>query len=314
MKKIVLMVLMGLLLSFLFIAAQVKAQDYPAGIISTSPLNLDMAGVGAQQTFPGGKAKSTHCATDGYESFPAGYFYAASQNVFDTLSDNNSAFMKQHPDAFTCNGSVRYLFGGGTLVTDSSSNSSMTVTPTVAGTDKKDVDLKWSAVSGASTYKVERGSTELKKDLKTTEYTDKDPPNGTYIYTITAYDSAGKVLKTGISGAVTKTDSEIKIATASVASDPDAPDWTDIVFPPTKITSIPDLIVRIGNWLLSVVGVLAVLAIVYSGIMYITSSGDQTKAEAAKKNLTWAIMGLLVILLSLVIVNSVGTLLLRGSL
>lgn len=37
---------------------------------------------------------------------------------------------------------------------------------------------------------------------------------------------------------------------------------------------------------------LALLAIVWAGILYMTSFGDAAKAESAKKTLTWAIIGL----------------------
>lgn len=84
-----------------------------------------------------------------------------------------------------------------------------------------------------------------------------------------------------------------------------ASDVGTISFPDTKITSIEDLIVTIINWLLGFVGALAVVAVVYSGIMYITSGGDPAKAEAAKKNLAWAIMGIIVVALALIIINTI---------
>lgn len=61
------------------------------------------------------------------------------------------------------------------------------------------------------------------------------------------------------------------------------------------------------EWILGFMGILAVGAIIYSGIMYITSAGDATQAENAKKNLTWAIIGTVIIALSLTIVNFVQT-------
>lgn len=61
------------------------------------------------------------------------------------------------------------------------------------------------------------------------------------------------------------------------------------------------------TWILGFMGIFAVAAIIYSGIMYITSAGDSAQAENAKKNLTWAIIGTVIIALSLAIVNFVQT-------
>ena len=58
---------------------------------------------------------------------------------------------------------------------------------------------------------------------------------------------------------------------------------------------------RIIDGLLEIAGALAVIAIVYSGIMYITSAGEQEKMEKAKKNLIWAIIALVIIALCLLI-------------
>ena len=82
-------------------------------------------------------------------------------------------------------------------------------------------------------------------------------------------------------------------------------DWGTIIFPSTKISSIRDLIVAIIDWLLVLAGSLAVIAIIYSGIMYITAGGDPAKAETAKKNLVWAVIGIVIIALALVIINTV---------
>uniref|UniRef100_A0A7V3JAY2 Uncharacterized protein n=1 Tax=candidate division CPR3 bacterium TaxID=2268181 RepID=A0A7V3JAY2_UNCC3 len=66
---------------------------------------------------------------------------------------------------------------------------------------------------------------------------------------------------------------------------------------------IVGLLTRVANWILDLAGALAVFAIVYSGLMYITSAGNQEKSEKAKKNLIWAIVGLIVIFLSLLIIQ-----------
>lgn len=63
------------------------------------------------------------------------------------------------------------------------------------------------------------------------------------------------------------------------------------------------LIVRLINWALYLAGGLAVIYIVYAGIMYITAGDDQAKADAAKGTITYAIIGIVVVALSFVIIN-----------
>lgn len=74
-----------------------------------------------------------------------------------------------------------------------------------------------------------------------------------------------------------------------------------------------DLIVALRtiilDYLLLIVSILAVIAILMSGLMYISSYGDPAKAEKAKKNLQWAIYGIVVVVLSLVLLTIVGQLL-----
>jgi type IV secretory pathway VirB2 component (pilin) len=72
-------------------------------------------------------------------------------------------------------------------------------------------------------------------------------------------------------------------------------------------TNISNLIVSIINWFLSFLSALAVLMIVVSGIMYLTSGGDQQRIDTAKKWLVYSIVGLVIALLSFVIVYSVST-------
>ncbi len=60
------------------------------------------------------------------------------------------------------------------------------------------------------------------------------------------------------------------------------------------------------NAILGILAVLSILMIVVSGVMYITSAGDQGRVDTAKKMLTYSIVGLVVSLLGYVIVFSVA--------
>jgi hypothetical protein len=74
-------------------------------------------------------------------------------------------------------------------------------------------------------------------------------------------------------------------------------------------TSVNDIIIDVINWVLAFLASLSVLMIVVSGIMYITSGGDETRIGSAKKWLTYSIVGLVVALLSYVIVRTIGAML-----
>lgn len=56
---------------------------------------------------------------------------------------------------------------------------------------------------------------------------------------------------------------------------------------------------------LSVAGTVAGIFILIGGFEYLTAYGDQAKAESGKKTLTWAIIGLVFIIVSRVIVGEV---------
>lgn len=53
-------------------------------------------------------------------------------------------------------------------------------------------------------------------------------------------------------------------------------------------------------------GVVAVFLIIYSGIKFITSGGDPKQVEGARHTMTYAIIGLVVILLSFFIINLIA--------
>lgn len=55
-------------------------------------------------------------------------------------------------------------------------------------------------------------------------------------------------------------------------------------------------------WMLSVAGSIAIFALIVGGVMYMTSSGDEQKANSAKKVITWTIIGTVLILASYAII------------
>lgn len=63
------------------------------------------------------------------------------------------------------------------------------------------------------------------------------------------------------------------------------------------------IIQKVSDGILYVAAPLAILFIAYSGFAYINAMGNQEGLEGAKKTLTWAILGLLLIIISYGIVR-----------
>ena len=55
-------------------------------------------------------------------------------------------------------------------------------------------------------------------------------------------------------------------------------------------------------WILSIIGSLALLILIFGGVMYIGSTGDEQKVLTAKKTVTFAIIGIILVLISYAIV------------
>jgi len=68
--------------------------------------------------------------------------------------------------------------------------------------------------------------------------------------------------------------------------------------------SIRALVLRIVNFALGFLGFLAVLMVIYGGIMYVTSGGDQEKTEKGKKIIFAAAGGVILIIVSFALVNT----------
>lgn len=64
-------------------------------------------------------------------------------------------------------------------------------------------------------------------------------------------------------------------------------------------------ILTIVNIVLALIGVGAAIFIVIAGVRYIASQGDETEAKKAKNGIIYAVIGLVVVGLSAVIVNTV---------
>ncbi|MGB3024165.1 MAG: pilin [Candidatus Saccharimonadales bacterium] len=72
-------------------------------------------------------------------------------------------------------------------------------------------------------------------------------------------------------------------------------------------TELLSLIKNIINTLIYVAGIIAVIMIVIGGIRYITSNGDNAGVSGAKNTILYAVIGLVIAIMSFAIVNFVLT-------
>ncbi len=72
------------------------------------------------------------------------------------------------------------------------------------------------------------------------------------------------------------------------------------------INCIPVLVGNLILWALIFSGVIALIFIIFSGIKFITSGGDPKQVEGARKTLTFALAGLVLILLSFAILRFIA--------
>jgi len=90
-----------------------------------------------------------------------------------------------------------------------------------------------------------------------------------------------------------------------VVSAEDVPTGVEPV--PAQPVTIQQILVNLILYILEFSAALAVLFIIIGGVRYIVSAGDEDAAEKAKRMILYAIIGLIIIILSFVIVNFIQT-------
>jgi len=69
--------------------------------------------------------------------------------------------------------------------------------------------------------------------------------------------------------------------------------------------TIEDTVTDVMEFLLTIVGILAIISFVIGGVQYITSGGDQTRADTGKKTIVYSIIAICISGASLVILRQV---------
>ena len=87
-------------------------------------------------------------------------------------------------------------------------------------------------------------------------------------------------------------------------------DWA---MPPPPVgapANFDSAILNLTNWILGFVAMIAVLVIIWGGLMYIGSAGDENKATTGKRVITYALIGLVIAGIAYALVNVVVTVIL----
>lgn len=80
-----------------------------------------------------------------------------------------------------------------------------------------------------------------------------------------------------------------------------------------RYNSLEEFAAAVLDYILIFAGILAVVAMIYSGLRFITAGSDAEAAATARKNLMWAVIGIVIILLALLVINWVQGILQSGS-
>jgi hypothetical protein len=189
---------------------------------------------------------------------------------------------------------------GGLKVT----NADQTITVTPSSSDQN-VNFSWSEVPNTTNYQIILDGSLLKQVSGTVlNYT--CPPStcgtGTHTVQVVALDSSNKQIASGTQTFTRDSSGNITVTTPTTNGGSSLKD----IIPKSNYSDLNKLMLDIANRLIEICAGLALIAVVYSGIMYITAGGDTAKAETARKNLTWAITGVVVAILAGVIVTIVN--------
>ncbi len=82
---------------------------------------------------------------------------------------------------------------------------------------------------------------------------------------------------------------------------------------PLKSENLLDLIQAVGGFIFSLAIPVAVIMIVYAGVLFLISRGDQTKVARAREILKYAIIGLAIVLIGSGFVSLITSILDLGS-
>lgn len=93
------------------------------------------------------------------------------------------------------------------------------------------------------------------------------------------------------------------VASAQLISEGDVP--SSIAGATGGEGSFRSLILNVVNFFLLFLGLIAVIMIIYGGVTYVTAAGNQESIDKAKKIIMYAIVGIIIVLISFALVRTV---------
>jgi len=144
---------------------------------------------------------------------------------------------------------------------------------------------------GASFNPIEKAHATVCQDLGTVESTN----SGGWDCAASIWDT---LTSTGTDNTKVVNFSDFKGGLAAPSTEGYAPGLT-------QATDARTYIKNIVNFALGFLGLIAIIIVIYGGFMYVLSAGEQEKAEKGKKAVTYAIIGILLIMGSFAIVNTI---------
>ena len=74
----------------------------------------------------------------------------------------------------------------------------------------------------------------------------------------------------------------------------------------TDAPNVSQLVLNVLNFLLQIFGLVAIISLVVSGIIYLTAYGDEDRVKIAKKSTAYSIVGITVALSGIIIIKTLG--------
>jgi len=86
--------------------------------------------------------------------------------------------------------------------------------------------------------------------------------------------------------------------------------WGSKCKPSGVPTDIRQAIMNVTNWILGFIAIVATLVIIYGGVQYLTAGGNEDNVAAAKKTISYGIIGIVICGLAYAMVIVVSTVIL----